>query len=155
MMTNRLGIELSNKIAAIGPVVATMFGDEKKPSNPVAAIIFNGLLDEHVNYEGGSHGGRHNDAWDNSVPPLAVESQSVFWARANGGTAKSPTIDESSKVRHLHYDCPQGRNVEMYIVKDNAHAWPGGQKGGPNGDVPSQSINCTDVMWDFFKRQSR
>src|SRR5688572_24879246 len=39
MMTHRLGIELSDRIAAIAPVAATVFGDEKKPSHPVAALM--------------------------------------------------------------------------------------------------------------------
>lgn len=154
MMTHKLGIELSNKIAAIGPVVATLFGDENKPSSPVAAVIFNGLLDKSVQYNGGDHGGRFASSWDNSVPPLAVEKQALFWAEANGCKSEPQKV-EDGKLKHLSYHCPDGKDVEMYIVKDNGHAWPGGEQGSSKGDIPSQTINATDIMWDFFKKQSR
>jgi polyhydroxybutyrate depolymerase len=155
MMTNRVGEELSNKVAAIGPIVATLFGDEKLPVKPVAAIIFNGALDEHVKEEGGFGGARFGEAWDQTTTPLKVESQAVFWAKANGGSAKPTQVENTATVRHLHYACPQNRNVDMYILKDQGHAWPGGLQGGPKGDIPSKSIRATDLMWDFFKQQTR
>lgn len=37
MMAHRLGIELAHKLAAIAPVVATVFGDEVRPRHPVSA----------------------------------------------------------------------------------------------------------------------
>lgn len=154
MMTHRLATELSDKIAAIAPVVATLFGDEKQPANPVPAIIFNGLLDKSVVYTGGTHGGRFADSWDNSVKPLNVEAQASFWAKANGSSSQ-PQIEETKTVRHLYYKCPQDKDVEMYVVKDGGHAWPGGRQGSKQGDVPSQSINATDLMWEFFKRHHR
>jgi len=64
MLSHRLGIELSHRIAAIAPVVATVFGDEKKPANPVSALMLNGLLDRNVPPDGGSPGGRGRNAWD-------------------------------------------------------------------------------------------
>lgn len=152
MMTHRLGIALSGKIAAIAPVVSTLFGDEKQPQRPVPAIIFNGLLDRAVQPKGGSHGGRFADSWDN-VPPLKIESQASFWAKANGCTSPAQKF-ENDKYIFLRYNCPSGKNVEMYMVKDNGHAWPGGQSGSPKGDTPSQAINATNLMWDFFKKQS-
>ena len=45
MMTHRLGRELSGRIAAIAPVVATVFGDEARPVGAVPALIINGMLD--------------------------------------------------------------------------------------------------------------
>src|SRR5690606_38463985 len=57
MMSHRLGIELSHRIAAIGPVVGAVFGDEGRPRAPVSAIMINGMLDESVPYDGGPPGG--------------------------------------------------------------------------------------------------
>jgi len=153
MMTHKLGIELSDKITAIAPVVGTLFGDEKQPVHPVAAIIFNGLLDKSVPYSGGTHGGRFADSWDN-VPPLKVEDQATFWAKANG-CKSAPQIFENSSFRHLKFVCPAGKNVDMYVIKDQGHAWPGGLKGSSMGDNPSKAINATDLMWEFFKTQSK
>jgi polyhydroxybutyrate depolymerase len=154
MMTHKIGIELSDRIAAICPVVATLFGDEKKPTNPVATIIFNGLLDKSVPYQGGIHDGLFANTWDPNVPPLRVIEQAHFWAKANGCKI-APQIVENAKFRHYLYKCPAGRNVEMYVIKDQGHAWPGGRPGTSESASPSQALSATDVMWEFFKSQSR
>lgn len=153
LMSNVLGIALSHKIAAIGPVVGTLFEDAPQPKGPVSAIIFNGLLDQHVPYESGFGNKSNMSAWDPTTKRLGVDSQPVFWAKADGCTSP-PEVYENSKVKHVVYHCPNGKDVEWYLVKDNGHAWPGGQPGSPRGDIPSRSINATDVMWDFFKRHS-
>ena len=153
MMTHRLGIELSHKITAIAPVVATLFGDEKKPAHPVAAIMINGMLDQSVPYQGGTPGGRFSDAWDGSkaLPALA---QATFWAGANGCEATPDRQDQDEFVL-TRYRCPAGKDVASYLVKDNGHAWPSGKPGTRRGDKPSSSINATDVIWEFFKKQTK
>lgn len=151
MMTHRLGMELSNKIAAIAPVVATLFGDEQKPANPVSALMINGMQDKSVPYQGGHPGGRFPDAWD-GAPAKPALAQATFWAAANGCEEKPDTKDSSALIV-TKYRCPDGRDVELYLVKDNGHAWPGGQPGSRRGDKPSVSVNATDVIWDFFKGQ--
>jgi polyhydroxybutyrate depolymerase len=148
MMSHRLGIELSNKIAAIAPVVGALFGDERKPPYPVAALIFNGMLDEHIPQQGGPPGGRFAGAWDGmSVKP--AREQGTFWASANGCTSTPDTQDRGAFI-FSQYHCPTGRGVEFYLIKDNGHAWPGGQAGSRMGDKPSTSLNATDIIWAFF-----
>jgi polyhydroxybutyrate depolymerase len=149
MMTHRLGIELSHRIAAIAPVVATVFGDERKPAHGVSALMINGMLDKNVPHEGGAPGGRGNDAWDGTPTKPALD-QAAFWAQANG-CSMEPSREETSKQIHWRYRCPSERAVELLLLKDNGHAWPGGQAGSRRGDTPSNSINATDVIWDFFK----
>ena len=57
---------------------------------------------------------------------------------------------KSENVFVWKYNCPASAPVHHYVVKDNGHAWPGGQKGSKKGDDPSQALNATDVIWDFF-----
>lgn len=149
MMTHRLGIELSNRFAAIAPVVAALFGDESKPPYPVSALMLNGMLDKSVPSQGGSPGGRFPDAWD-GTPTKPVLEQAAFWANANGCTS-IPDKRDSAPFILWQYRCPTGRAVELYLVKDNGHAWPGGQPGSRRGDKPGTSLNGTDVIWEFFK----
>ena len=149
MMSHRLGIELSHRIAAIAPVVGTVFGDERKPAQPVAALMINGLLDENVPFAGGAGAGRGKDAWDGAPAKPALD-QGAFWAKANGCTTE-PTKQEIGQQIQYRYKCPAGRDVELIALKDNGHAWPGGEKGSRRGDKPSESLNATDVIWEFFK----
>ena len=152
-MTHRLGIELSSKFAAIAPVVATLFGDENKPAYPVSAIMLNGMLDKSVPYQGGAPGGRFPDAWD-GTPAKPGLAQAAFWASANGCT-NTPDKRDSDPFILWQYRCPAGRDVELYLVKDNGHAWPGGQPGSRRGDKPGSVLMGTDVIWAFFKAHAK
>lgn len=149
MMTHRLGIEIANRFAAIAPVVATVFGDEGKPEQPVSAIMLNGMLDQSVPYQGGPPGGRFADAWD-GTPAKPARDQAAFWASANS-CASDPAKSADGASTKWQYQCPAGRAVELYLVNNNGHAWPGGQQGSRMGDKPSSSFHGTDVIWDFFK----
>lgn len=153
MMTHRLGIALSSKIAAIAPVVGTLFGDEKKPEQPVSAIMLNGLLDKSVPYQGGAPGGRFASTWDGTATRPALD-QATFWAGMSGCAAESAKDSQDTFTR-WRYRCPAGQAVELYLVNDNGHAWPGGQQGSRLGDKPSSTLNATDVIWTFFKAHSK
>jgi polyhydroxybutyrate depolymerase len=153
MMTHRLGIELSDRVAAIAPVVATVFGDEKKPPHAVSALMINGSLDENVPPAGGAPGGRGTQAWDGTPTRPALE-QGTFWASNDSCKPDATKSDTKAWTRWL-YTCPTGTSVELYLVKDNGHAWPGGKPGSRRGDRPSKSLDATDVIWDFFKAHSR
>jgi polyhydroxybutyrate depolymerase len=153
MMSHRLGMELSARIAAIAPVVGTLFGDEQTPPNPVAAIMINGLLDKSVPPPGGVPKGRFAVSWD-GAPARPTLEQATFWGRSNGCGA-DVRRDDGSRYTHWYYPCPGGNDVELYLVKDNGHAWPGGVKGSPLGDQPSSSLDATDVIWRFFEAHSK
>lgn len=153
MMSHRLGIELSTKLAAIAPVVGTLFGDEKSPTQPVSAIMINGMLDKSVPYEGGPAGGRFAGSWDGTATQPAL-AQAEFWAKANR-CSPDPDLEEHGPLLSWRYRCAGGRAVELLLLKDTGHAWPGGQKGSSLGDAPGTALNATDVIWDFFRKRSR
>jgi len=153
MMSHRVGRELSSKIAAIAPVVGTVFGDEAAPAGPVSAIMINGMLDESVPPAGGPPGGLFPDAWDGTPTRPAIE-QGAFWAKANGCAAASEERDTDSYLQSS-YRCPAGRGVEVYLVKNNGHAWPGGSAGSRRGDAPTTGLDATDLIWAFFKSHPR
>jgi polyhydroxybutyrate depolymerase len=130
-----------------------VFGDESAPPSAVSAVIFNGLKDTSVPANGGLGNGVGRRAWD-GVPPRPNVDQGAFWARAAGcgTTAKSR---EDARVIHWTWPCASGADVELYQLKDNGHAWPGGEAGSRRGDRPSDALDATDVMWTFFKGHPR
>lgn len=148
MMSHKIGIELSDKITAIAPVISGLFGDEKQPNQPVAALMINGKLDASVPYLGGAPGGRFAKRWRGThVKPASYQTD--FWAKANSCEAKALEQDLGFAM-HWKHNCPNQKLVELYLVKNNGHAWPGGQAGTGLGDTPSNSMNATDVIWEFF-----
>ena len=149
MLTHRLGIALSDRIAAIAPVAGTLFGDEKAPSQPVSALMINGLLDETVPFAGGPLGGRATGAWD-GTPAQGALAQGAFWAGADGCAGALVREDHGGYGLWRH-PCPPGVAVMQIVVNDSGHAWPGGPRDGPRGDQPGAAIDATTVIWDFFK----
>lgn len=154
MMTHRLGVELSGKIAAIAPVISGLFGDEARPAHPVSALFINGALDESVPLAGGSGGGRFPKAWD-GTPLKPGDFQGAFWAAANGCDATPALSEPSARVKTWRYACPEGLAVERVLVVDNGHAWPGGEKGSRRGDAPSDALDATETIWSFFKLHAK
>jgi polyhydroxybutyrate depolymerase len=148
MMSHRAGIELPARIAAIAPVAGGLFGDEAADRQRVSAIMINGMLDRSVPFNGGEPGGRFAGSWDGTPVKPAV-AQAAFWAAANGCSTDATTVDAGAWV-HVRHDCPAHLGVEFYAVKDNGHAWPGGQRGSALGDMPSTALDATDVIWAFF-----
>ena len=61
-------------------------------------------------------------------------------------------------VHEVTYDqCSKGGEVVYYRVHGLGHIWPGGKNGLPEKWVgkPSDNLNATDVIWDFFKAHPR
>lgn len=153
MMAHRLGIELAQRIAAIAPVVAAVFGDEKLPALPVSALMINGMLDRSVPYQGGPPGGRFSDAWD-GTPVKPATAQAEFWGRINHCSGQ-PVREERGAVQHWRYRCPADQAVELYLLTDTGHTWPGGRSGWRGADDPGSTLDATAVIWEFFRTRRR
>ncbi len=153
MLTHQLGIALSDRIAAVAPVVAALFGDEKRPLHPVTALIINGQLDDSVPVAGGAPGGRFKHEWA-GTPMLPASAQAAFWSQAND-CLPAKTESSQPQVTLTRHTCPGGRSVAWYLVQDNGHAWPGGLAGRRDADEPSAALKATDEIWAFFKQHKK
>lgn len=149
MMSHRIGIELAPRIAAIAPVVGALFGDERRPSQPVSLLAINGMQDRSVPHLGRPPGGRFAGAWD-GTPVQPSIAQAAFWAAASGcdADAARQVIGIAFEWRHR---CPDGRAVQAVLLKEVGHAWPGGQRGTRLTDDPGTAWSATDAIWAFFK----
>lgn len=153
MMTHRLGLALGDRLAAIAPVVATVFGDEPRAAGPLPALMINGALDQSVPPAGGAPGGRFTQAWD-GTPTQPALAQAAMWAQINGCEAQ-PQRSETEAATRWQHRCPAGREVALLLVKEVGHAWPGGEAGSRRADAPGKALDATAVIWDFFKAQHR
>ncbi len=144
-MSYRLACDLSNRIAAIAPVAASMTLNECSPSNEVPIIHFHSYLDSNVPYDGGVGSGfssHHN-------PP--IDSILNVWASLNNCQITNDTLLDSGEYTHVVWNnCDCSYAIEYYITMDGGHSWPGGQS--VLGDLPSEYINANDLMWYFFQQ---
>ena len=156
MMSHRLGRELSEKIAAIAPVVGAVFGDEPPPKAPTPAFIVVGREDRTVPAAGGplqlrAMLGRRSAADHDVAPAIA---QAAYWARHNG--CGEPVRTETSISRRSEWTkCRSGAPVVFHSVAANGHAWPGGEPGRAGAAQPTRAFDATEEIWAFFQARRR
>lgn len=154
MMTHRVGIELSSKVAAIAPVIASLYGDEPLREFAMPTLIINGAVDQRVKPEGGELQGFGFENSPADKPTLPINSQRDYWAKVNGCTAFTDTETTAYFLRS-YQGCRQGGAVQSYVVKNNGHAWPGGTAPRGEADQPVQTVNANEVIWAFFRQYKR
>lgn len=164
MMSFRLGLELSDKIAAIGAVVGALpepLSQKVWSTRKMPVIIFNGSKDPLVPYEGGYvYFMRKTLGKVISAPETAA-----FWAKHNQCDSK-PAEQELPLNGHksgctvhrtIYKNCCDGADVEFYTIDGGGHTWhrdslysqylPVGVIGKACRDIDS-----TELMWNFFKK---
>jgi len=148
MMSYRLACELSDQIAAIGPVAGAQNVD-CRPARPVSVIILHGTADLYVLYNGGAPL-RMVDVRNPRVD-RPVSAAVAFWVKRNG-CADTPVKERKGKVIIERYgNCNAGTAVTLYTLQYEGHTWPGGTKWAFWADEPSREISATDVIWEFFR----
>ena len=147
-MSYRLACELSDRIAAIAPVAASMTMLECNPDRAVPVMDFHSYLDFNVPYQGGVGSGPST----HYSPP--IDSILSVWSQFNDCMVVSDTITNNTQFMHVVWsDCDCNYQIEQYVTQDGGHSWPGGQA-TPLGDPTSNFINATDLMWDFLSKYS-
>jgi polyhydroxybutyrate depolymerase len=161
MMSYRLAAERPDIFAAIGPVAGAIGGQANAssplqviptPSQPVAVMIFHGMADQNVLYEGG-------ETVSGLTPgriDLSVDDAVAFWVQADGAAATP--VDSANETGHVlrraHAAADGYGDVVRYAIVGQGHAWPGGLAPSvgpiPIGDPPSQEISATAALWEFF-----
>lgn len=164
ILAQRLGCELSGKIAGIACVAGTLpkdMADKCTPTQPVSVLMIHGTADEFVPYGGG----RVRGPVDGYV--LSVQGTVDRWLTADGCTERSPVVTalpaegaEGLRVRCESYGaCNGGSAVVLYTVEGGGHTWPGGQMPGPLAQrvlgPTSKDFDATRTIWEFFKTHPR
>jgi polyhydroxybutyrate depolymerase len=159
MMSNRLGAELSQKIAAIAPVAGNIpvnMASVWQPSRPPSVLIINGTEDPLVPWAGGEV---HLGPLDFGQV-ISVEDTVKFWVNIGKCTA-SPVItqlpdtdpsDGTTTQIETYGGCQDGTEVVLYAVKGGGHTWPGGLQYASEAVIgrTSRDFNASEVIWQFF-----
>jgi polyhydroxybutyrate depolymerase len=145
ILSYRLACELSDLLAAVGPVSATQVLEDMqacRPGRPVALIHFHGTADDPNPYDGGATPG--------GFQFISVDTAVQFWMDFNACPAE-PRSTTSGSIRHDVYSpCGSGSAVELYSITGGKHAWPGGEAVNQAMGEPNMEISATRIMWEFF-----
>jgi len=155
-LTYRVGAELSDVVAAIAPVAGSIGGKGTEgswwmipvPENPVSVIVFHGVHDGYILYEGGvTKSGAH---------VISVAESVSFWVEHNKcNPCCEKEVSESGNITQDTYSGgEEGTEVVLYTLLNGGHAWPGGKEFA-GGDPPTQELSATDVIWEFFKEHPK
>jgi polyhydroxybutyrate depolymerase len=144
-MANRLACDLSDRIAAIGPVSGAYPPEgDCFPARPVAVIAFHGDSDPVIPYNG---------IGDQKLPPAAyfaigipIPQWASAWASRNGCSAEPASIlDEAYLTGRAWSGCRDGADVVLYTIPGGGHGWPG-------ADSP---FDTARMIWNFFEGHSK
>ncbi|MDB5281392.1 MAG: hypothetical protein JWO06_467 [Bacteroidota bacterium] len=139
-MTNRLGCELNNRIAAIASVSGTIgSGITCHPTRAIPSAHFHGTADQTVNYTGDPFG----------MDPEALVS---YWMHHDHTDTVPASIDtfpnrvnDGKVVVHYKYlNGAYGTEVEFFKVIGGQHEWLDA----------ANDINYSVEIWRFFRRFS-
>ena len=153
MMTFVYAVARPQRLAAIAPVVASMFSFDTMPAVPVPVLIINGAKDEEVPLEGGmSRNPLVNRAQEAPYKPLKDVVE--FWVRVNKSQAE-PRVTTLGTVTTTTYEAgPRGAVTEFVVDSAGGHGWPG-SKSRRDGNAPIASFSGAERVWAFFERQPR
>lgn len=164
MMSYRLALDLTGKIAAIAPVTASMgenISRTKTPSAPISALIMNGTKDPLVPYNGGEvHFGKTRHGM-----VISTQDTVKYFVKYNGCSSSPVTaslpdtnkLDKSSVKREIYSGGKNNTEVILYQVEGGGHTWPGGFQYLPASmiGVTNRDIDACGIIWEFFKRHKR
>jgi polyhydroxybutyrate depolymerase len=156
MMTYVYAVTRAERLAAVAPVVASMFTFDVAPAVPLPILIINGAKDEEIPIEGGmSRNPLVRRAQESPYQPLNKVVQ--FWVRANNSEATPKTVTvgtATTSTYSIASDDTSGAVTEYIVDSEGAHGWPGSPS-RRDGVVPISSFSGAERVWEFFKDKHR
>ena len=153
MMAFIYAVTRPERLAAVAPVVASMFTFETRPSRPLPILIINGARDDEVPLEGGlSRNPIVRRGQEAAFKPL--EEVVRFWVEANGSEVE-PTVETEGTVTTTAHQAQPGGAATVFVVDSaGGHGWPGARP-RREGSSPISSFSGAERVWSFFKDKQR
>lgn len=153
MMTYVYAVARPERLAAIAPIVASMFTFDKVPSVPLPILIINGAKDDEVPLEGGMS--RNAIVSRSQTAPFKPLTEVVdFWRRANKSKPEAATRVEGNATTTTYAAGEGGAVTEFVVDSAGGHGWPGARARRADS-VPIMSFKGAERVWEFFKDKSR
>ncbi|MFM9010633.1 MAG: alpha/beta hydrolase-fold protein [Planctomycetota bacterium] len=153
MMPVGYAVARPERLAAVAPVVASMFTFDTKPSIPLPILIINGSRDDEVPLEGGMS--RNPIVRRAQQAPFKPLDEVVrFWVDANGSRVEPIVETRGTVTTTLHEATPDGAATVFVVDSAGGHGWPG-SKPRREGSVPIGSFAGAERVWEFFRDKQR
>lgn len=153
MMTFVYAVARPERLAAIAPVVSSMFTFDTKPSAPLPILIINGAKDEEVPLEGGMSENvivRRGQ----QAPFKPLDEVVAFWVKVNKSKSEAEVNKNGTVTTSIYAATADGAVTEFVVDAEGGHGWPG-SRARRQGNAPISSFSGAERVWDFFKDKSR
>jgi polyhydroxybutyrate depolymerase len=135
-LSHRLGCELADRFAAIGPVAGLLLFSGCAPVRPVPVMMVNGTADSLSQYQ-------------------FVDEAIDFWRAHNQCTTMTTTYATGDATCVTHGGCAEGADVVLCTIADGGHQWPGSTETFPFLGKKSDDLATTSALWGFFSTHTR
>ena len=156
-MTNRLGFDISTKLAGIAPVGANVSAEMVKnftSEKHIPVLFINGTEDEFIPFDGGP-----GKSTEYPYPPVT----DIFnkWVEFNGcSNITTDTVDkkdDGTKAVHITYTGCGYAPVKMIKIIGGGHSYPGGTSQLPQWILGryTEEVNASEEIWRFFEGNTK
>lgn len=172
MFTSVLICERADVLAAAAPVAGIMDVDPCGQSRAVPIVSFHGTADPILLFNGGIDttaipglGGDGTDDTADDRPATEAAPADLdgpgypatvaAFAERNGCDSAYTDAELTAEVIHRVYECPDGADVEFYIVLDGGHTWPSSEFSRSIEAIVGPTtfdIDATRDAWEFMRR---
>ncbi len=167
-MSSAIACQFAGVVAAVAPVAGIQDISHCHPSRPVPVVAFHGTADPYVHFNGspsktaadlpaptgsGKTLGQSPDRYL-LAPAPSIPQDAADWAHRNGCGPTPARRTVARGVTLVRYPCPDGADVELYVVKGGGHAWPGSRESAEIRSVigyTTFAVTADAVMWRFFR----
>jgi polyhydroxybutyrate depolymerase len=162
-LTFKLGLELSEKVAAVAPVAGALWAKGPNLKSPVSLLTIVGSADAPPARAGKKV--TQGDPIKTAIRlasiaqsetfegPSPVQNPTSLWAELLQ-CPKGSAVHEEKGVRVVRYSpCRNGSEVVAYVLSDLGHVYPNGTNAQQQASSYEgvRAFNATDVIWEFFQ----
>jgi polyhydroxybutyrate depolymerase len=135
MMAQRLACERADRFAAAASVAGSLTSARCSPSAPVSLLEIHGTSDAEVS--------------------LASAASAVAAWRTADRCEASAQVVTAGPVTTRAWRCAQGSEVRLVEIAGAQHPWPGARIPPPAGQIASDALDASSVVWGFLANHSR
>jgi polyhydroxybutyrate depolymerase len=154
ILSQRLGCELSERIAAIAPVAGPMGIDNCRPVRPVPVLYFHGTADPFAPYEGGLKKALVGSEMQQYKSARETIAGWVERDRCTG--SPQVTLKKGAVTCQTWGRCADDADVTLCTIEGGGHTWPGGQTTMSERTLGplNRDVSASEMIWQFFAKHS-
>ena len=151
-MTYRLGSTIPQRFAALATVMGLNTNTDLRPPRGVSMLSLIGTADPLNPMAGGER----SLPWGKGTVPSPMQGFTA-WAQLQACAAMPTVVRDDTEIRIDSYSpCRDKTRFEVWSLKGQGHAWPGGQDSGLPASVTGPNttrVDATTEIWKFFSAQ--